>query len=122
MTTHTSRNARTLTGYVETLLDYPRWIIERDVDFTDCHHQGNYTASAEVCATCLFGDACSWLRLTREPASPDDPLSSLMNALSRAADYLQANYSKDHTRGCGCENCLWLRQVRRFLHSQEHKK
>jgi len=121
MTTHTGRSARTLTGYVEILLDYPRWIIERDVDFTDCHHQGIYAASAEVCTTCVFGEACLWLRLTREPPSPDDPLSSLLNALTRAADYLQANYSAGHPRGCGCENCLWLRQVRRFLHSQEHK-
>jgi len=29
MTTLTGRNARTLSGYVESLLDYPRWIIER---------------------------------------------------------------------------------------------
>jgi len=34
MTTLTGRNARTLSGYVESLLDYPRWIIERDVDFS----------------------------------------------------------------------------------------
>jgi len=118
MTTHTGRNARTLTSYVETLLDYPRWIIERDVDFTECQHQGNYTASAEVCTTCVFGEACHWLRLTREPASPDDPLPSLLNALATSADYLQANYSAGHPPGCSCENCLWLRQVRRFLHSQ----
>jgi len=32
-----------------------------------------------------------------------------MNALATAADYLQVTYSKDHERGCRCENCLWLR-------------
>ena len=35
MTTLTGRNTRTIVGYVITLLDYPRWVIEREVDFTD---------------------------------------------------------------------------------------
>ncbi|MCJ7589840.1 MAG: hypothetical protein MUO51_00640 [Woeseiaceae bacterium] len=120
MMTQTGRDARTLTSYVDILLDYPRWIIERDVDFTDCRYQGRYTASAEVCTTCLFGDACCWLKLARTPASPDDPLPDLMNALRKAATYLQATYSENHERGCSCETCLWLRQARRFLHSQGH--
>jgi hypothetical protein len=118
MTSVTGRNARTLTGYVETLLDYPRWIIERDVDFSHCRHQGAYTETSEVCTHCPFGDACSWLRLARAPATPDDPLPALVNALTRAADYMQGHYRANHERACSCETCLWLRQVRRFLHSQ----
>jgi hypothetical protein len=118
MTTLSRRNARTLTGYVDSLLDYPRWVIERDVDFTDCHFQGTYTASDKRCAECLFGDACRWLHLSRAPASEDDPLPDLVKALATAADYLQATYSENHERGCDCETCLWLRQVHRFLHSQ----
>jgi len=117
MTTLTGRNARTLTGYVESLLDYPRWVIERDVDFTHCEYQGTYTETAERCTTCLFGEACSWLNLARTPASRDDPLPELVLALMTAADYLDTTYSKSHERGCHCETCLWLRQVHRFLHS-----
>ena len=118
MTTLTGRNARTLAGYVESLLDYPRWVIERDVDFSNCRYQGTYTASANRCTTCQFGSACQWLNLAQLPKSPDQPLPELMNALTTAADYLQATYSEGHERGCHCETCLWLRQVRRFLHSQ----
>lgn len=121
MTSYTGRNARTLTGYVEALLDYPRWIIERDVDFTDCRHQGTYTETSGVCTRCPFGDACSWLRLARLPATPDDPLPGLVNALSTAAVYMQSHYRENHERACGCETCLWLRQVRRFLHSQGYQ-
>lgn len=113
----TGRNARTISGYVESLLDYPRWVIERDVDFTDCLYQGTYTASADRCKSCEFGEACRWLSLARLPASPDEPLPELIAALRTAADYLQANYSENHERGCTCETCLWLRQARRFLHS-----
>jgi len=118
MTTLTGRNARTLSGYVEGLLDYPRWVIERDVDFSHCHYQGIYTASAERCRSCQFGAACRWLNLAQLPKSQDAPLPELMNALTTAADYLQATYSENHESGCHCENCLWLRQVRRFLRSQ----
>ena len=118
MTTQTGRNARTLAGYVESLLDYPRWVIERDVDFSGCHYQGVYTASAERCTSCQFGTACRWLNLAQLPKPPDQPLPELMNALTTAVDYLQLTYSEDHERGCHSENCLWLRQVRRFLHSQ----
>jgi hypothetical protein len=120
MTTLTGRNARTLSGYVESLLDYPRWIIERDVDFSNCHYQGTYTESAERCTSCQFGVACRWLNVAQLPKSPKQPLPELMNALATAADYLQVTYSEDHESGCHCENCLWLRQVRRFLHSQDN--
>ncbi len=115
--TLTGHSARTLSGYVESLLDYPRWVIERDVDFTECHYQGTYTASAERCTSCLFGEACRWLNLAHAPASIDEPLPELIAALKTAADYLQSNYSENHERGCTCETCLWLRQARRFLHS-----
>lgn len=118
MTTLTGRNARTLSGYVESLLDYPRWVIERDVDFSKCQYQGIYTASSDRCTTCQFGSACQWLNLAQLPTSPDQPLPELMNALTTAADYLQATYSEGHERGCHCETCSWLRQVRRFLHSR----
>ena len=116
--THTGRNTRTLTGYVESLLDYPRWIIERDVDFTDCHYQGIYTASAERCVNCRFGEACCWLNLTRTPIPKNDPIPDLVTALRVAANYLQVTYSENHERDCVCETCLWLRQARRFLRSQ----
>jgi hypothetical protein len=118
MTTPTGRNARTLTSYVETLLDYPRWVIERDVDFSHCHYQGKYAAANNRCTTCPFGTACHWLNLAQSPTPPEDPLPELLQALRTAADYLQTAYSKDHERGCRCETCSWLRQVRRFLHSQ----
>jgi len=93
-----------LSGYVESLLDYPRWVIERDVDFSACHYQGVYTASAKRCTTCQFGAACQWLNLAQLPKSSEPPLSELMNALVTAADYLQVTYSENHEHGCHCDN------------------
>jgi hypothetical protein len=115
-----SRNTRTISGYVESLLEYPRWVIERDVDFSNCQYQGTFTASAKQCESCQFGDACRWLNLAELPATPDSPLAELLNALTAAAHYLQVTYSVSHERCCNCETCSWLRKVRRFLHTQRH--
>ena len=38
----TTSKTRTLKVYVEDLLQYPRWIIEREVDFTRCQYDGHY--------------------------------------------------------------------------------
>jgi hypothetical protein len=125
MTTPTSRNTRTLTGYVESLLEYPRWVIERDVDFTHCQFQGNFSSGAETCDSCQFGRACCWLSLNRDQTQqeglpPDDPLPDLLDALSIAADYLRQTHVESHRRGCTCKTCVWLQQAHQFLHSQRH--
>ena len=62
MPTLTGQNTRTITGYVVTLLDYPRWIIEREVDFTSCHLSGGFYENDGQCSSCRFGEACHWLR------------------------------------------------------------
>ncbi len=114
------RNSRTLSGYVESLLDYPRWVIERDVDFSNCSYHGTFTASAEQCTSCQFGEACRWLSLGQLSATPDAPLAELLGALTTAADYLQVRYGDNHEDRCNCETCLWLRKVRRFLRTQRN--
>lgn len=120
MMTLTGRDARTLTGYVYNLLDYPRWLIERDVDFSNCHYHGSFTESAERCTTCRFGVACRWLGKSSAELTPNDPLPELMDALATAARYLKQTYCADHERGCDCETCAWLVEVRNFLRSQRH--
>ena len=118
--TLTGRNARTLTGYVENLLEYPRWIIERDVDFTHCQFHGSFSATIETCTSCQFGDACCWLNLARSPEPQDDSLPDLLNALTEAAAYMQKFHADGHERACSCKACVWLRTARQFLHSQRH--
>jgi hypothetical protein len=118
MTTLTGRNSRTLTSYVERLLEYPRWVIERDVDFSNCNSQGTVASSDERCRECAFGEACCWLNLARVPTSTDNPLPELENALKTAVSYLKKTYGDDHERACVCETCLWLRSARQFMRSQ----
>ena len=62
MATLTGRRTRTLSGYVSTLLEYPRWFIEREVDFTNCHRDGAYDGEDARCTSCQFGASCSWLK------------------------------------------------------------
>ena len=40
----TTSNTRTLRAYATDLLQFPRWIIEREVDFTDCAQDSHYNA------------------------------------------------------------------------------
>ena len=119
----TGRSTRTLTGYVVTLLEYPRWVIERDVDFTDCHLHGSYEVEDTRCVACQFGAACCWLNVNRATPSPNAPLDELVQALRTAVDYLRASISADprHARHCECETCQWLHEANGFLRMQRHK-
>ena len=52
MNTLTGQRTRTITGYVYTLLEYPRILIERDVDFSHCRHGGVFDPDQPECASC----------------------------------------------------------------------
>ncbi len=123
MPTLTGRSTRTLTGYVMTLLEYPRWVIERDVDFTDCHVGGAYEVGDNRCDSCQFGAACYWLNANRGTPAPTAPLDELVLALRTAVDYLRASTltRPRHARHCECETCQWLHDASRFLRIQRHK-
>lgn len=113
MNTLTGRRTRTITGYVFTLLEYPRVVIERDVDFTHCAHGGVHDPAAPDCTSCTFGDACQWLNRHRTTSLDEATLDELIDALATAADYLQR--TTRHDRHCDCETCRWLNEARGFL-------
>lgn len=123
MPTLTGRHTRTLSGYVMTLLEYPRWFIERQVDFTNCQHGGIYDSRDEGCTSCQFGAACRWLNSNRSAPDPDSPLSELLVALDTAIFYLrspQHEHSK-HARNCDCDSCAWLHKAQSFIRQHRHK-
>lgn len=118
----TGGNTRTITGYAKVLLDYPRWIIEREVDFTNCHYQGRFEPSDERCTSCQFGDACRWLNLNQPAPSITDPLPQLLGALDMAINYLRSPDREEmsHERYCDCDACTWLRDAKSFL--RQHRQ
>jgi len=115
----TSSNTRTLRAYVADLLQYPRWIIEHEVDFTNCPHDSHYNAFLSDCAHCRFARGCRWLDRQRTPATDDASLEELVQALEGAVAYLQAT-----TRRLALDDAElrdWMREARRFLrHRREH--
>jgi hypothetical protein len=123
MTTLTGRNTRTLTGYVITLLDYPRYVIERNVDFTDCHLHGDFDEKDSQCTSCRFGEACRWLNLNKTPPPPDASLDELLQALNTAVKYLRSTGQSDppHPHHCECDGCQWLHEAMGFLRTHRHK-
>jgi hypothetical protein len=123
MTTLTGTTTRTLVGYVVTLLDYPRWIIERDVDFTDCHLSGGFDAEDTICSSCRFGTACCWLNANRGAPSPSVPLDELLRALQTSVEFLRKNVSEQqqHVRECRCDTCQWLHEAMIFLRQHRHR-
>ncbi len=92
MSTLTGTSTRTITGYLVTLLEYPRWLIDRDVDFTRCHLHGDFDDEDAICVSCEFGRACRWLSDNRDEPSLATPLSELIGALQTAADYVRRDH------------------------------
>ncbi len=123
MTTLTGRQLRTISGYIATLLDYPRWFIDREVDFTDCHLKGRFAPHDRCCEDCRFGSACRWLNQNRLEPTPETPLPDLVDALRTAVSYVRREYSDsaDHARDCDCDTCEWLREASAFLRTHRHK-
>lgn len=113
----TTSKTRTLKAYVSEMLQYPRWIIEHEVDFTDCPYDGHYNAFLPECVNCQFGRGCHWLDQQRSPNISTAPLDELIEALRGAVDYLQ---STDVEEGDNREETTaWLREARRFLRSHQ---
>ena len=120
----TGQNTRTISGYARVLLDYPRWVIEREVDFTGCRHGGRYDTEDLLCTTCRFGQACHWLNVNVTAPSPDNALPELIGALDAAVTYLHSpqRYEKPHERDCDCDTCEWLREAKSFLRLHRHHR
>ena len=112
----TNRNSRTLRVYVSDLLEYPRWIIEREVDFTDCSYAGHCNAFLPECVHCKFGRGCHWLDQQRTPDIADAPLVELIEALEGAVEYLQSTKRQDRTDEDDVRDRM--REARRFLRSR----
>jgi len=123
MPTLTGRNTRTLTGYAVTLLEYPRWVIERKVDFTDCHLSGGFAEGDEQCTSCSFGQACCWLNKNRALPSPNTPLAELLAALTTAVEFLRSLTRENdaHPDDCECDTCLWLHEAASFLRTHRRR-
>jgi hypothetical protein len=114
----TTGKTRTLKSYAVDLLEYPRWLIERDVDFTNCRYHGHYNVFLLQCVNCQFGPACRWLDLQRTPDAEDASLDELVEALSSAVEYLQPR-----CHGQGDEHAdtrAWIREARQFLKSRRY--
>lgn len=123
MTTLTGTGSRTITGYLVTLLEYPRWLINREVDFTHCHLQGEFDAEDDTCMRCDFGTACCWLNQNRNEPSLDTDLPDLINALLTAVDFVRSESpsTAQHDPRCDCDSCCWLREATGFLRTRRHK-
>lgn len=112
MATQTNKT-RTITGYIADLLEYPRWVLEREVDFTNCRYGGHYNAYIRECADCRFGTACRWL--DRNRSLEGATVEQLTDALETAIEHLRASHQ--HKKTCYCKTCRWLREARHFKSS-----
>lgn len=109
MATQTNKT-RTITGYIAELLEYPRWVLEREVDFSSCRYGSHYNAFAKECRECEFGTACRWLDQHRSRALEDASVEQLGDALQAAIEYLRRSHR--HKKTCYCKTCRWLREAR----------
>jgi hypothetical protein len=119
MTTHTGRDTRTISGYVTRLLEYPRSVIECDVDFTSCRYEGRFNPFIGECIHCHYGGACRWLNQYRTPSIKDAELDELVAALHAAVDYLA--HSASHDREDYFERRSWIKEARGLLRGTSSK-
>jgi len=112
----TTSNTRTLRAYVNDLLQTPRWIIQREVDFTDCPFDSHYNVFLPECVNCQFGKGCRWLDQQRTPKIDDAPLDELIQALESAIGYLQSTTRQ--SAADEVEARAWMRNARRFLRAR----
>lgn len=125
MGTLTGSRTRTITGHISNLLDYPKWLIERDVDFTHCDFDGHYDDTNVQCRECRFSAGCRWLVRIREIDPCQADLDALTAALRGAVRYVAARnadphnqtHNQPHNGPCNCEQCTWLTSARRLLRS-----
>jgi len=117
MTTVTGSQTRTILGQLTLTLEYPRWLIERDVDFTNCANSGHYNDFLPLCKNCRFGPGCMWLNTARSADTSDAPLPELIAALSGAVRYVSEYKIVGHGHHCDCETCKWLVSARRLMRS-----
>ena len=110
-----NNQTRTITGYITDLLEYPRWVLEREIDFSECRYGSHYNVFMEECATCEFGAACHWLDQHRSRSLEDATVEQLSDALEAAIEYLRASHQ--HKKACYCKTCRWLREARHFTRS-----
>jgi hypothetical protein len=121
MNTLTGATTRTITGYIVTLLEYPRLVIARDLDFTHCHLGGAFEADDTTCSECAFGDACRWL--CREEPTLDTPIDELLDALKTSVPFVRERRDSrlPHDGSCDCDTCLWLRDAQGLLRNHRHR-
>jgi hypothetical protein len=121
MTTVTGSQTRTILGQITLTLEYPRWLIERDVDFSNCTNSGHYNEFLPLCKSCGFGPGCRWLNSAHSADIADAPLPELIAALGGAVKYIGERKIAGHGHHCDCESCQWLISARRLLRSLDNK-
>ena len=117
MTTTTRTNTRTITGQLGQMLEYARWLIGREVDFSRCRYSGQFNAFLPECEPCRFGAACCWLNRQRAVPLADASPEQLIEALRGAVRYVDDNAEYRHGRHCDCETCGWRRSAKHLLRS-----
>ena len=115
MSTLTGSRTRTITGQLTLMLEHPRFVIARDVDFSNCRNAGTYNQFLPECTSCRFGTACKWLTRHPEIDLSTATVSELLHALGSAADYITDTKTREHPRRCDCDSCRWLPGARQLL-------
>ncbi len=102
-------------------LDYPRLLMQNEIDLPECTHSGNYDQEDICCRQCDSELECQWLCSNDGCVAFDQKsLEVLKNSLEFAfcyVDGLVSRYEHDK-RKCSCEACRWSRAAWRLLDSK----
>ena len=97
------------------LLEFPRKLVQGELELEGCPHSGFYDLRDKQCIDCPQGPECHWLCRNDEYASlQNHSTEELTRALDFALCYVHADIIKwDHKpETCGCIVCKWHREAR----------
>jgi hypothetical protein len=98
-------------------LQFPRRLVQGQVDFDKCKHAGNYAEGDQGCEYCRYALECEWLYRNDEcSALAVKSFEEVAAALEFTVAYIDAYLTRaGHSRrSCRCEICVWLKRARRL--------
>jgi hypothetical protein len=103
-------------------LGYPRSLVQRIIDGTDCPHESLFDATSERCHECGINSECHWVACLNEFADFKDKPTHTINASLRygvkLVEALNSELPHDGT-ACTCESCTWVRNAQRLIEDFE---
>lgn len=104
-------------------LTYPRLLVLRLIEASNCPHESLFDATGERCNHCDLKKECNWVNCMRDFRNFDkkttETLSVSLREGIKLVEALHNELRHDETT-CTCETCTWIRSAEHLTEECEH--